>query len=209
MIVDFNLERCTNLTRPNTPMLITSYSEKYGDNVAPMSAFGFLSYKPTLSLLPVHPSRKTYSYIRETGECVMNVPSAGILNKVFLTGKKVTAGFDKFKEYGLTKEKSQKVKPVRIKECIAWIEFKVIEELFPKESERSIFILKPVSASVRSEVIQGECFNPEKAKIPVHLSGNVFSVAEKTVLVHKDKIMTWEEYCDYIQNGNCNQSVTE
>ncbi|MCX6806815.1 MAG: flavin reductase family protein [Candidatus Berkelbacteria bacterium] len=205
MVIDYNLDKVTNLTRPLTPFLITSYSKKYGDDVAPISSVGFLSYNPPRNIIAIHPKRNTYKNLKETGECVLNVPAVDLLEAIFKAGKKVSPDFNKFKAYGFTKEQSKIVKPVRIKECIAWVEYKIIEELFPKESERTLFVLKPVTASVRKEVMQGERYSPEKAKIPVHLSGNVFSVAERTLLVYKKEVMSWKEYMDYISKEDVSQ----
>lgn len=198
MIEEYSINQCSNLIRPTLPTLVTSISSNGEHDIAPMSTVVIASYNPPLFSVAIHPSRKTYKNIKATKEFVVNIPTLDIADQLFKTADKTIK--DKFKETGLTKLKSEKVKPARIKECIAWIELELHDELWPKDSERSILIGKPVAASVKKGILENGRFIPEKTKIPIHMSGNVFSVAEKTFIVGK-KVMNWQEYMDYISNA--------
>lgn len=72
------------------------------------------------------PEHHTYRNIMETGEFAVNIPTEDIIAKVLkiavLTEKIWPAGLNEIKQAGLTPIPSEKVKPPRIKECVAHYE---------------------------------------------------------------------------------------
>ena len=117
MIEDYPVDRCSNLARPNLPVLITSVSSDGSEDVAPMSTFAMASYNPPLFSVAIHPSRQTYKNIKETKEFVVNIPTEEILKEADFCGMVSGRAVDKFSEIGLTPKPSEKVKPPLILEC--------------------------------------------------------------------------------------------
>jgi flavin reductase (DIM6/NTAB) family NADH-FMN oxidoreductase RutF len=77
---------------------------------------GMLWGKPTFCVL-VRKSRHTHQFLEKYGEFTVNVPRKGIQDAVELCGKKSGRDLDKFKEAGLTRIPSLKVKAPCIEEC--------------------------------------------------------------------------------------------
>lgn len=203
MNTSYPIEKSSNLIRPLLPVLVTTYSEEYGVNAAPMSSFNFLSYQPPLATVSVHPTRDTYKNIIESGEFVANIASEEILDKLFECARKYERGVNELEKVGLTETPSEKVKPPRIEECVAWVEYKLNEEVYPRNSERSIIVGKPVAAAVKKEILDNGLINPEKSMILVHLGSNIFSSANQILLADsklrkQGKVLDWMEYMEYI-----------
>jgi flavin reductase (DIM6/NTAB) family NADH-FMN oxidoreductase RutF len=75
------------------------------------------SFSPLLIGIGIKPERHSYSLIKESKEFVVNIPTKNLLDATIFCGTKSGKDFDKFKETSLTKEASQKVRSVSIKEC--------------------------------------------------------------------------------------------
>lgn len=77
----------------------------------------------TLQRIVILPSRM----IRESGECIVNLPTAYMLDTVSMTGNCDGDSVDKFSELGLTKTISSGVAAVGIEECNASFECKLYD----------------------------------------------------------------------------------
>jgi flavin reductase (DIM6/NTAB) family NADH-FMN oxidoreductase RutF len=86
---------------------------------------GILWGKPVFSVL-VRKSRHTHQFLEEYGEFTVNVPRIGLDDAVALCGSKSGRDMDKFKEAGLTRLPSKKVKVPGIEECGVIFECKTI-----------------------------------------------------------------------------------
>jgi len=73
-----------------------------------------------------NPRHHTYQNIMETKEFVINVPTEDIISQILkmaiITGKPSPVGVNEIKAAGLTPIASEKVRPPRIKECVAHYE---------------------------------------------------------------------------------------
>ena len=87
-----------------------------------------ISFEPKYLAFAVAPTRYTFSNLREVKEFVVNVPTADMLDKVWICGKLSGRDSDKFKISGLTPVPSKIVKPPRIEECPVQLEC-VVEEM--------------------------------------------------------------------------------
>jgi flavin reductase (DIM6/NTAB) family NADH-FMN oxidoreductase RutF len=120
-----------------TPVvLITSQDRKGAVNLAPMSSIWWLGWGCMIGLTA---SAKTVDNLRETGQCVLNLPSEDLVAHVDriarTTGKnpvppdKRWIGFeyepDKFGRAGLTAQQSEVVSPPRVAECPVQLEASV------------------------------------------------------------------------------------
>lgn len=106
--------------------LITTVGKDGSVNAAPYGWITVVDYKPPQLLFSVNIKHDTYRNVLETEEFVVNVPSADMIEEIWITQKPFPYGINELEEADLTPLPSEKVKPPRIKECKAHIECKVI-----------------------------------------------------------------------------------
>lgn len=205
----YDISKSSNLIRPLPVYLVTTYHPKFGINAAPMSAFTFQSYNPPRQSIAVHPSRDTYKNIIETGQLVANIPIGDETNidKLWVCARGgYKHGINELEEAGFTPIESKCVKPPRIKEALASIEYEVVDiwSLDKKKSERPIILLEPVAAVVEDDIIDIDSMRYKKeARIPIHLSGNMFRVNETIIIAGQNnrkmnRVLNWNQYIAYI-----------
>lgn len=117
-----------------TPVVLISTSNANGSaNLAPMSSAFWLGWRCILGLAA---SSQTTTNLLRTGECVLNLPSAGMAAAVDqlarttgsnpVPGNKLRRGYvyepDKFARSGLTPSPSQTVSPPRVLQCPVQLE---------------------------------------------------------------------------------------
>lgn len=73
--------------------------------------------------------RDTLDNIRETGEFVVNVPPASMVEEVMICSRNYPPEVDEFVEAGLMPRSSRKVAPPGIEGSIAWVECALVEEI--------------------------------------------------------------------------------
>lgn len=106
--------------------LITTLGKDGSINAAPYGWITVVDYSPPQLLFSVNIKHDTYRNILDTGEFVVNVPSADIIREIWITQKHFPYGTNELKKANLTAFPSEKVKPPRIKECKVHIECKVL-----------------------------------------------------------------------------------
>jgi len=95
--------------------------------------------------------RDTLDNIRETGEFVVNVPPASMIDEVMICSRQYPAGVDEFAEAGFSKKPSSSVAPPGIGGCIAWIECKLKEEI--QRDKYSLVIGKVTALEVDEDFV--------------------------------------------------------
>ncbi|KAF5060752.1 MAG: flavin reductase family protein [Methanoculleus marisnigri] len=73
--------------------------------------------------------RDTLDNIRETGEFVVNVPPATMVEEVMVCARNFPPEVDEFEEAGLTPRPSTAVAPPGIEGSVAWMECRLVEEI--------------------------------------------------------------------------------
>lgn len=73
--------------------------------------------------------RDTLENIRATGEFVVNIPTADMVQEVMVCARHYPPEVDEFVEAGLTPRPSKAVRPPGIEGCIAWMECTLVEEI--------------------------------------------------------------------------------
>lgn len=142
------MERPYHLLSPMRVVLVSA-SSGGRDNFMPASWCFPLSFEPQLFGVSISPKRFTYGMIKESREYVINLPGADLKETIEKFGRISGRDFDKFGKAGLTPEKSEKVNAVSIKECLASIECKVVDEL--EAGDHVIFVGKVENVRVRKE----------------------------------------------------------
>ncbi|MDO9540269.1 MAG: flavin reductase family protein [Methanocalculus sp.] len=90
--------------------------------------------------------RDTLDNIRETGEFVVNVPPATMIEEVMISARNYPPEVNEFDEADLTPRPSEVVHPPGIEGCIAWMECRLAEEI--RRDKYSLIIGKVVHLEV-------------------------------------------------------------
>ncbi|MGC9104394.1 MAG: flavin reductase family protein [Candidatus Methanodesulfokora sp.] len=154
--------RISELLYPRLTVLITTCDKRGRPNVAAFSFLMPISFDPKYLAFAVAPTRHTFDNLKEVGDFVVNVPTAEMLDKVWICGKLSGRDSDKFRMTGLTPVPSRVVRPPRVEECPVQLEC-IVEEM--KEYGDHYLVVGKVVAEHVSKLD----FQPL-----LHLSGSTF-----------------------------------
>ncbi len=106
-------------------VLITTVNKEGTPNAAVKTNFMTVSSMTSYAFY-CSPKHHTYQNVMETREFVINIPTEDIITKVLkaarITEKPCSAGLNEIERAGLTPIPSEKVRPPRVKECVAHYE---------------------------------------------------------------------------------------
>lgn len=143
MMQDLALSEVYQLLEPGPVVLLTTAQEGRA-NVMTMSWHMMVEFTPPLVACVVSGADHSFAALRATGECVIAIPSVEFADKVVKVGNSSGHDIDKFAEFGLTPEKSEKVAPPLIEECFANLECKVADDTLVERY--NLFVLEVVKA---------------------------------------------------------------
>ncbi|MDK2891420.1 MAG: hypothetical protein PWR21_2052 [Methanoculleus sp.] len=98
--------------------------------------------------------RDTLDNIRETGEFVVNVPPATMIEEVMICARNFPPEIDEFEEAGLTPRPSTTVAPPGIEGSVAWMECRLVEEI--TREKYALVIGKVVHLEMNDRHVTGE-----------------------------------------------------
>ncbi len=140
------------LLGPQLAVLTTCIDGNGTPNILTQTWVTPVCFEPGVLVLSTFKGNYSHELIKKSGEFVINIPSAKLLEKVWFCGSNSGREVNKFKETGLTAEKSLLVAPPSIKECIASIECKVSQSV--DIGEHTLFFGEIVKARVDSSVFE-------------------------------------------------------
>lgn len=111
------------------PVVLVSCGDYKHPNALTVAWTGIINSNPAMTYISLRPQRYSHQIIKSTGEFVINLVTREMVRKVDLCGVYSGEKVDKFEKFGLTAEKSSKVKAPLIKESPVSIECKVKEVL--------------------------------------------------------------------------------
>ncbi len=139
----FPLSEVYTLLEPG-PVVMVSTVRKGRPNIMTMSWHTMIDFNPPLLGLVIGDQSHTFGILKETGECVVNIPDASLIKKVVACGNVSGRTVDKFKESGLTPVKASRVKAPMISECYANLECRVVNKSMA--ARYNFFILEVLRA---------------------------------------------------------------
>ena len=157
---------------PRTTVLITTIDKFGNQDVAPYSFVTPVSFDPPTVAVAIAPQRHTMSNIEETKEFVINLPTSELARSIMASAQPWRKNLDKIKESWLTTSESKKVKPPRIRECIAWIECKL--EWVKPSGDHNIVVGKVVQVDWKPELEKDGMMDLDKYPVAMHLGGKSF-----------------------------------
>jgi flavin reductase (DIM6/NTAB) family NADH-FMN oxidoreductase RutF len=166
----FPLSKVYSLLEPGPVVLVTTASAGK-PNIMTMSWHTMMEFEPPLVGCVI--SNRNYSFLllKETKECVINIPTVKIADKVVNCGNASGAKIDKFKKFSLTPRPAARVGAPLIEECYANLECRVIDTRML--TEYCFFVLEVVKAWIDPKVK-----NPRTIH---HLGKGSFMVAGKRI----------------------------
>ena len=124
------------------PVVLVVTAGKGRPNLMTVSWTMLMGFEPTVGIV-LGPWNHSHQALMDTGECVLAIPGADLMEAVVDIGNCSGAKVDKFKRFGLTPLPGAKVKVPLVAECLANLECRVAE---PPSGGRHLFVLEGVKA---------------------------------------------------------------
>ena len=166
----FALSRVYQLLEPGPVVMVTT-ARAGRANIMTMSWHTMLEFEPPIVACVISNRNYTFNILKATKECVINIPTLELAEKVVGCGNSSGLKIDKFKVFGLTQATASCVKAPLIDECYANLECRVVDGKMVVKY--NLFILEVLKAWI----------NPAtKDPRTIHHRGRgVFMVAGETI----------------------------
>ncbi|MBN1793969.1 MAG: flavin reductase family protein [Candidatus Omnitrophica bacterium] len=129
------------------PVVLVSTAYKKRSNIMTMSWHTMLEFEPPLVGCVISNRNRTFDILRKTGECVINIPTVELTEKVVACGNTHGDKVDKFKTYTLTPRSARMVASPLIDECYANLECRVADRRMIRAY--NLFILEVLKAWIK------------------------------------------------------------
>lgn len=165
----------STLLYPAPVLLVSACLPGKPPNVLTVAWAGVLCSDPPTVGVSIRPNRYTYNMIRESGEFVVNVPSADILRQVDRCGVVSGRDVNKFELTGLTPLPASKIGAPLIAECPVNLECRVTQVL--SLGSHDLFVGQVVATHLSEEVLDGHGkIDASKASPLAYVGPNYFSL---------------------------------
>jgi len=174
------LKAFSRLLHPRPVALITCVDKEGKPNALAVSWLTPVAKSPPTIAICVAKSRYSYGLIKETGEFVVNIPAAGLLEAVHycgtVSGRDVP---DKISKAGLSLRQAEAVRAPLIEECVAHLECKVKEVI--DCGSHDIFVAEVVAAHADPRFFKEDKWDLEAVELLLHLGGPFYSKPKGTI----------------------------
>lgn len=137
------LSKVYGLLEPGPVVLMTT-AHQGRRNIMTLSWHTMLEFEPPLVGCVVSDRNHSFELLKASKECVINIPTVELADKVVGCGNTSGAKTDKFQTFGLTPLPAKRVGAPLIKECFANLECRVVDTTMV--SKYSLFVLEVVHA---------------------------------------------------------------
>ncbi len=167
---DFPVEKSRQILEPGPVVMVSSYYKGETD-IMTMGWHTVLEFSPSLIGCMITSANHSYELIRKSGECVINIPTYSMIDKIVGIGNCSGKDTDKFKEFSLTKANASKINAPLIKECYANLECKIHDRRMLRTYNFFIF-----------EVVKAHIAIAPKSPKTVHYRGDgTFMISGKDI----------------------------
>lgn len=162
------------------PVIMVSCVDESGRaNLVTLAWTGTVCSEPPMIGISIRPGRHSHPMIKQTGEFVVNIPSADQVRVVdyvgSVSGRDVE---DKFAAAGLTAVPASLVKAPLVKECPMNIECKVRKTL--SLGTHDLFLGEVVAVHANEEVLRADgTLDPAKTRAIAYIGGEYWSTGER------------------------------
>lgn len=130
------------------PVVLVSSRWRSRANIMTLAWHTMMEFTPALVGCVISEANHSFRMIRDSGECVINLPTTALTDAVVGIGNCSGADIDKFREFGLTPGDARKVKAPLIRECHASFECRLHDDALV--AKYNFFIFRVVKAHVAS-----------------------------------------------------------
>jgi flavin reductase (DIM6/NTAB) family NADH-FMN oxidoreductase RutF len=166
----FPLSEVYGLLEPGPVVLLTTAGGGQ-PNIMTMSWHTMIEFEPPLVGCVISNRNYSYDLLKASGECVINIPTVEIAEKVVGCGNTSGADMDKFETFRLTPKPAAQVGAPLIEECYANLECRVADTSMV--DKYGLFVVEVVKAWIDPAVK-----NPRTIH---HLGSGNFMVAGETI----------------------------
>jgi flavin reductase (DIM6/NTAB) family NADH-FMN oxidoreductase RutF len=153
------------------PIVLVSSAAGGERNIMTMGWHTVMEFTPALVGCVISSANYSFRLIRESGECVINLPTTALTDAVVGIGNTSGNEIDKFATFGLTPAKATRVKAPIIAECHANLECRLKDDALVEKYNFFIF-----------EVVKARVARLPKHPGTLHYTGDgVFMVAGKII----------------------------
>jgi flavin reductase (DIM6/NTAB) family NADH-FMN oxidoreductase RutF len=167
---DFPVSRVRRYLEPG-PIVLVSSKWQGATNIMTLGWHTILEFSPSLVGLMISGGNHSHRMIRESRECVINLPTTALTDTVVGIGNTSGADIDKFAKFNLTAEDATKVDAPLIGECHASFECRLHDDALVEKYNFFIF-----------EVVKAHVAASPKHPETLHYTGDgVFVVSGKII----------------------------
>jgi len=142
---DFPSDNVRRFLEPG-PIVLVSSAYKDQTNIMTMGWHMIMEFSPSLVGCYIWTANHSFELIRKSRQCVINVPTVDIAEKVVKIGNSSGREIDKFAEFGLTPKPGTHVRAPLIHECYANFECRLADSRLIRKY--SLFVFEVVKAHV-------------------------------------------------------------
>ena len=153
------------------PIVLVSSAHRGERNIMTLGWHMVLEFEPSLVGCYIWDENRSFSLIRRSRECVINVPTYDMIDAIIGIGNCHGPEVDKFEMFQLTAAASKKVSAPSIAECFANFECKLVDTSLIKKY--SLFVFEVVHAQVATR--------PRYPKTVHYRGDGVFMVSGRNV----------------------------
>jgi flavin reductase (DIM6/NTAB) family NADH-FMN oxidoreductase RutF len=165
------------------PIVLVTTSHQGRSNVMTMGFHMMVQHDPPLIGCIIGSSDHSYRALRETGECVIAIPTVDLARKVVDIGNCSGADIDKFAKFKLTAAAAGEVSAPLIGECLANIECRVADTTLV--GKYSLFILEAAAIWIDRE---------RKERRTLHHNGDGTFTVDGRVLDLRERMVLWKQF---------------
>ncbi len=153
------------------PIVLVSSRWKGMANIMTLGWHTVMEFTPSLVGCVVSSGNHSFRMIRDSGECVINLPATRLTDAVVGIGNSSGAAVDKFQAFGLTADEAEAVAAPLIRECHASFECRLHDDALV--DRYNFFIFEVVKAHV--------AVSPRHPETLHYTGDGVFMVSGKTI----------------------------
>jgi flavin reductase (DIM6/NTAB) family NADH-FMN oxidoreductase RutF len=142
---DFPVSKIRQILEPG-PVVLVSSAWKGKKNIMTMGWHLVIEFSPSLVGCVIAENNVSFEMVRKSRECVINVPTADMVDQVVGIGNCDGDEVDKFERFRLTPVEAERVAAPLIGECFANLECRIFDTRLVKKY--NFFILEVVRAHV-------------------------------------------------------------
>lgn len=124
---DFPVSNIRHFLEPG-PIVLVSSKWQQQTNIMTMGWHMVMEFSPSLVGCVIASGNYSHDLVRQSGECVINIPSASLIDTVVGIGNCSGSEVNKFTEFDLTPSKATKVSAPLIRECYASFECRLYDD---------------------------------------------------------------------------------